>query len=204
MNDSMSSGGGGFGGGSSQSGSMGGMGGMDGSGGGAGSMGGDNSMDLAMGGSVETEDITGEQALAQSQELGAAADMADVELAQLNLDLIKDIVLEVSKKTLQENQEAQEESAEEANEQSIAQANAEEDRLAQAAMEGSTDEDALAALLGYNPAFRAYQHPQMADGELYPPRDIYGDKRNYDNPAARFFNGASDAKHKAMVRSQYQ
>ncbi len=164
----------------------------------------DNEMDLAMGGSVKTQDITGEEALAQSQELGAAADMADIELAQLNLDLIKDIVLEVSKKTLQENMEAQEEAMEGANEQSIAEANAQEDALAKAALEGSTDEDALAALLGYNPAFRAYQQPQMADGDLYPPRDIYTDKKNYDNPAARFFNGASDAKHKAMVRSQYQ
>jgi len=168
------------------------------------SMGGDNSMDLAMGGSVETEDVTGEQALAQSEELGTAADMADIELAQLNLDLIKDIVLEVTNKTMQENMEAQEEAAEEANEQSIAQANAQEDALAKAAMEGSTDEDALAALLGYNPAFRAYQQPQMADGDLYPPRDIYGDKKNYDNPAARFFNGASDTKHRAMIRSQYE
>ena len=130
--------------------------------------------------------------------------MADVELASLNLDLIKDIVLEVANKTLQENMEAQEEAMEEANEQSIAEANAQEDALAQAAMEGSTDEDAMAALLGYNPNFRAYQQPQMADGAMYKPRDIYGDKKNYDNPNARFFNGASDAKHRAMVRSQYE
>jgi hypothetical protein len=163
-----------------------------------------DSMDLAMGGSVETQDITGEEALAQSEELSVGADMADVELAQLNLDLIKDIVLEVTNKTLQENMDAQEEAAEEANEQSIAEANAQEDALAQAAMEGSTDEDAMAALLGYNPNFRAYQQPQMADGAIYVPREIYGDKKNYDNPAARFFNGASDARHRAMVRSQYE
>jgi len=204
MESSMSSSGGGFGSSSSQSGSMGGMGSMDGSGGSMGGMGNDNNMDLAMGGSVETQDITGEEALAQSEQLSAGANMADIELASLNLDLIKDIVLEVTNKTLQENMEAQEEAMEEANEQSIAEANAQEDALAQAAMEGSTDEDAMAALLGYNPNFRAYQQPQMADGAIYVPRDIYGDKKNYDNPNARFFNGASDAKHRAMVRSQYE
>ena len=161
-------------------------------------------MDLAMGGSVQTEDLTGEDALAQSGELARGADMADIELASLDLDLIRDIVNSVAERTLQDIKDEQEDSMEEANEQSIAQANAEEDRLAQEAMAGSTDESALVALLGYNPDFRAYQQPQMADGELYPPKDIYSDKKNYDNPAARFFNGASDAKHRSMVRSQYQ
>jgi hypothetical protein len=162
------------------------------------------SMDLAQGGSVQTEDITGESALNASEQLSQGADMADIELASLDLNLIRDIVNGVAERTLQDIKDEQEDSMEEANEQSIALANAEEDRLAQEAMAGSTDESALVALLGYNPDFRAYQQPQMADGELYPPRDIYTDKKNYDNPAARFFNGASDAKHKAMVRSQYQ
>jgi len=160
--------------------------------------------DLAQGGSVQTEDITGEAALAQSEELSAAADMADIELASLDLDLIRDIVNGVAERTLKDIKDEQEDAMEEANEQSIAQANAEEDRLAQEAMAGSTDESALVALLGYNPDFRAYQQTQIADGELYPPKDIYKDKKNYDNPAARFFNGASDVKHKAMVRSQYE
>ena len=162
------------------------------------------SMDLAQGGSVQTEDITGEAALAQSEELGAAADMAGIELATLDLDLIRDIVNSVAERTLQDIKDEQEDAMEEANEASIAEANAEEDRLAQEAMSGSTDESALIALLGYNPNFRAYQQPQMADGNMYMPKDIYTDKKNYDNPAARFFNGASDAKHKAMVRSQYE
>jgi len=162
------------------------------------------SMDLAMGGSVQTEDITGESALSASEQLTQGADMADIELASLDLDLIRDIVNSVAERTLQDIKDEQEDSMEEANEASIAQANAEEDRLAQAAMAGSTDESALVALLGYNPDFRAYQQPQMADGDLYPPKDIYTDKKNYDNPAARFFNGASDAKHKSMVRSQYR
>ena len=162
------------------------------------------SMDLAQGGSVQTEDITGESALNTSEQLTQGADMADIELASLDLNLIRDIVNGVAERTLQDIKDEQEDAMEEANEQSIAQANAEEDRLAQEAMAGSTDESALVALLGYNPDFRAYQQTQMADGELYPPRDIYADKKNYDNPAARFFNGASDAKHRAMIRSQYE
>jgi len=204
MNSSMSSSGGGFGSSSSQSSGMGGMNSMDGSGSSMGNVGGDNSMDLAMGGSAQTEDITGESALSASEQLSQGADMADIELASLDLNLIRDIVNGVAERTLQDIKDEQEDSMEEANEQSIAQANAEEDRLAQEAMAGSTDESALVALLGYNPDFRAYQQPQMADGELYPPKDIYSDKKNYDNPAARFFNGASDAKHRSMVRSQYE
>jgi len=204
MNSSMSSSGGGFGSSSSQGSGMGSMNSMDGSGSSAGNAGSDNSMDLAQGGSVQTEDITGESALSASEQLSQGADMADIELASLDLNLIRDIVNGVAERTLQDIKDEQEDTMEEANETSIAQANAEEDRLAQAAMAGSTDESALVALLGYNPDFRAYQQPQMADGDLYPPKDIYTDKKNYDNPAARFFNGASDAKHKSMVRSQYE
>lgn len=162
------------------------------------------SIDLAQGGSVQTEDITGEAALSASEQLTQGANMADIELASLDLDLIRDIVNGVAERTLQDIKDEQEESMEEANEASIAEANAEEDRLAQEAMAGSTDESALVALLGYNPNFRAYQQPQITDGELYPPKDIYTDKKNYDNPAARFFNGASDEKHRQMVRGQYQ
>ena len=67
-----------------------------------------------------------------------------------------------------------------------------------------TIEDAQAALLGYNPNFRAYQQDQMADADFYKPKDIYEGQQNYDNPAARFFNGASDSKHRDMVRQQYE
>jgi len=162
------------------------------------------SMDLAQGGSLQTEDITGESALSASEQLSQGADMADIELASLDLDLIRDIVNGVAERTLQDIKDEQEDAMEEANEASIAEANAEEDRLAQEAMAGSTDESALVALLGYNPDFRAYQQPQITDGDLYPPKDIYTDKKNYDNPAARFFNGASDETHRQMVRSQYQ
>lgn len=82
--------------------------------------------------------------------------------------------------------------------------NEQEDELVAAALAGSDDEDAQAALLGYNPNFRAYQQPQMADADFYKPKDIYAGQENYDNPNARLFNGASDATHRAMVRQQYE
>ena len=82
--------------------------------------------------------------------------------------------------------------------------NEEEDELVAAALAGSDDEDAQAALLGYNPNFRAYQQDQIADADFYKPKDIYEGQQNYDNPAARFFNGASDSKHNEMVRQQYE
>lgn len=79
-----------------------------------------------------------------------------------------------------------------------------EDSLVAEALAGSTDADAQAALLGYNPSFRQYTQPQMTDGEYYAPKDIYSGQQNYDNPNARFFNGASDATHREMVRQQYE
>jgi hypothetical protein len=82
--------------------------------------------------------------------------------------------------------------------------NEEEDELVAAALAGSDDEDAQAALLGFNPNFRAYQQPQMTDADFYKPKDIYAGQKNYDNPNARFFNGASDATHRKMVRQQYE
>ena len=82
--------------------------------------------------------------------------------------------------------------------------NEKEDELVAAALAGSDDEDAQAALLGFNPNFRAYQQPQMADADFYEPKDIYPGQENYDNPAARLFNGASDATHRQMIRQQYE
>ena len=82
--------------------------------------------------------------------------------------------------------------------------NEKEDELVAAALGGSDDEDAQAALLGFNPNFRAYQQPQMPDAGFYEPKDIYPGQENHDNPAARFFNGASDATHRQMIRQQYE
>jgi len=164
----------------------------------------DNDTALAQGGSVQTEDITGESALAQSNELSQGADMADIELASLNLDLIADVVNSIAKNTLKDIKEEQEEEMEQANEKSIAESNALEDELVAEALAGSDSEEAQLALLGFNPDFRAYQQPQLPDGEIYPPKQVYAGQENYDNPSSRFFNGASDAKHKQMVRSQYE
>lgn len=79
-----------------------------------------------------------------------------------------------------------------------------EDNLVEAALAGDTGEDERAALLGYNPKIRQYQQPQMLDNSFYAPKDIYGDQRVFDNPSARFFNGASDETHYNMVRQQYE
>lgn len=89
-------------------------------------------------------------------------------------------------------------------EMSAEEQNAQEDALVAAAESGDDSEDAKAALLGYNPNFRAYQTQQMADASFYDPKEIYEEQKNYDNPDARFFNGASDAKHRDMVRQQYE
>jgi hypothetical protein len=88
-------------------------------------------------------------------------------------------------------------------EQSIEEQNAEEDELVEKALSGDDGEDAQAALLGYNPNFRAYQQPQMPDSQFYQPKEIYEGQKNYDNPNSRFFNGASDELHNQMVRQQY-
>ena len=82
--------------------------------------------------------------------------------------------------------------------------NQQEDDLVAEALEGSEDEDAQSALLGYNPNFRAYQQPQMPGGDIYNDQGVYENQKTYDNPNARLFNGASDALHREMVRSQYE
>ncbi len=81
-----------------------------------------------------------------------------------------------------------------------------EDRLVQEAIAGSTSEDANAAYLGYNPTFRDYIAPQVyGSGQtFYAPKSIYTNNTNYDHPNQRFFNGASDVKHRALVRMQYE
>ena len=92
---------------------------------------------------------------------------------------------------------------EEEEQESFEDQNAKEDELVEKALSGDDSEDAQAALLGYNPEFRAYQTPQLPDSQFYQPKEIYGEQQNYDNPNQRFFNGASDTLHKEMVRQQY-
>lgn len=95
-------------------------------------------------------------------------------------------------------------SDEEEEPQSFEDTNAKEDELVEKALSGDDSEDAQAALLGYNPEFRAYQTPQLPDNQFYQPKDIYDTQENYDNPNQRFFNGASDVIHREMVRQQYE
>jgi hypothetical protein len=116
------------------------------------------------------------------------------------LDLAIDQVFQPA---LNKNADIQIEQSEE-EQVSFEEQNAEEDVLVEQALSGDESEDAQAALLGYNPKFRAYQSQQMPDGQFYQSKEIYGGQENYDNPAARFFNGASDEKHRAMVRQQYE
>ena len=96
------------------------------------------------------------------------------------------------------------EQIEEQEQENTEEQNAKEDELVEKALSGDDSEDAQAALLGYNPEFRAYQTPQIPDGNLYQPKDIYDEQQNYDNPNQRFFNGASDELHREMVRQQYE
>lgn len=80
----------------------------------------------------------------------------------------------------------------------------EEADLVAKAFAGSDDEDAKAALLGYNPLFSQYTAAQLADADFYKDKEIYPNQKNHDNPQGRFFNGASDELHRQMVRQQYE
>ena len=153
---------------------------------------------LADGGAVETNDITGEQDLATSNE-------ALTQLAMLNdpTNPINQIINDITANLITQAVADAEETAEESAEASVESQNAQEDALVAEALAGSDDEDAQAALLGYNPNFRAYQQPQMQGGEIYNDQGVYENQKTYDNPRAGLFNGASDALHREMVRSQY-
>ena len=154
---------------------------------------------LADGSAVETNDITGEQDLATSNE-------ALTQLAMLNdpTNPVNQIINDITSALITQAVADAEETAEESAEASVESQNAQEDALVAEALAGSDDEDAQAALLGYNPNFRAYQQPQMPGGDIYNDQGVYLDQKTYDNPRAGLFNGASDALHREMVRSQYE
>ena len=154
---------------------------------------------LANGSAVETNDITGEQALSTSNE-------AIEQLAMLNdpTNPINQIINDVAKTLITQAASDAEEVAEESAEASVESQNAKEDALVAEALAGSDDEDAQAALLGYNPNFRAYQQPQMPGGDIYNDQGVYENQKTYDNPRAGLFNGASDQLHRDMVRQQYE
>ena len=129
--------------------------------------------------------------------------LLEVELASLDQNII-DNAINSAIDTIIQNQLLAEDNFKEDNSDEGQLTAEEEDTLVAAAQSGDDSEDAQAALLGYNPNFRAYQAPQLPDSQFYQPKEIYGGQENYDNPNQRFFNGASDATHREMVRQQYK
>ena len=133
----------------------------------------------------------------------ASLDVNELSKLDLTSTIVDDIINGVTNNLIQEAAKAAEEVAEESAEESFEEQNAKEDALVDKALSGDDSEDAQAALLGYNPQFRAYQSPQLPDSQFYQPKEIYDAQKNYDNPNQRLFNGASDARHREMVRQQY-
>ena len=148
----------------------------------------------------ETGNISIESIIEQSINIEIVIDTFDVVTATNVIENTLTNVLSLERSVIAEQKQNQEESEEEAKEESL---EVQEDLVA-AAIAGDDSEDAQAALMGYNPNFAQYQQPQMADADFYAPKEIYEGQKNYDNPAARFFNGASDTIHKEMVRQQYE
>ena len=129
--------------------------------------------------------------------------LIEVELASLDQNIIDKAINSAIDTIIQNQLQAEDNFKEDTSDEGQLTAE-EEDTLVAAAQLGDDSEDAQAALLGYNPNFRAYQAPQLPDSQFYQPKEIYGGQENYDNPNARFFNGASDATHREMVRQQYE
>jgi hypothetical protein len=129
--------------------------------------------------------------------------LIEVELASLDQNIIDNAINSAIDTIIQNQLQAEDNFKEDTSDEGQLTAE-EEDTLVAAAQSGDDSEDAQAALLGYNPNFRAYQAPQLPDSQFYQPKEIYGGQENYDNPNQRFFNGASDATHREMVRQQYK
>lgn len=148
--------------------------------------------------------ISAESIALQSQQSGMnleiVVDSFEIASAETIAETALNSLLTLERNIVSEQRQQQEEREEEAQEE----AQQEQEDLVAAALAGDDSEDAQAALLGYNPNFAQYQQPQMADADFYAPKEIYEGQKNYDNPAARFFNGASDATHREMVRQQYE
>jgi len=148
----------------------------------------------------KTGNISAESIIEQSINIEITIDTFEVATATNVIENTLTNILSLEDNVIAEQIENQEESEEEAKQESL---ETQEDLVA-AAIAGDDSEDAQAALMGYNPNFAQYQQPQMADADFYAPKEIYEGQQNYDNPAARFFNGASDATHREMVRQQYE
>ena len=137
-----------------------------------------------------------------ASENGQSIFAAEFELASLDQNILDDAINSVINTMLLMQNAAEDNFKEDTSDEGQL-TTEEEDALVASAQSGDISEDAQAALLGYNPNFRAYQTPQMQDVQFYAPKDIYDTQKNYDNPNQRFFNGASDATHREMVRQQY-
>jgi hypothetical protein len=137
-----------------------------------------------------------------ASENGQSIFAAEFELASLDQNILDDAINSVINTMLLMQNTAEDNFKEDTSDEGQLTAE-EEDALVASAQSGDTSEDAQSALLGYNPNFRAYQTPQIQDAQFYAPKDIYDTQKNYDNPNQRFFNGASDATHREMVRQQY-
>jgi hypothetical protein len=156
---------------------------------------------------LSTQELTGEVPDLGSSTISYTfgnidATVAD-EISSIIVAEINQLIIDITKRTLEEANEMGEPLDEVSEEELEAQQKLEDD-LVQQAIDGDTSEDAQAALLGYNPNFREYVQPQMkVQAQWYTSDGIYELQQNYDNPNQRFFNGASDVKHRAMVRQQY-
>lgn len=150
---------------------------------------------------IETQDITGEEALAQSLENNQVIDtQVTINTIPLISELdfvgrfVADFISSLPEITEPEEQEEVDEDLE-AFKEAV---------LVGKALKGDDSEDSKVALLGYNPAFSSYLTNQMADGKTYESKDVYTESKNYDNPNSRFFNGASDIKHEQLIELQYR
>jgi hypothetical protein len=156
---------------------------------------------------LSTQELTGEvEDLGSGQvtysfgniDATVANDISSIIAAELN-----QMIIDITKRTLEEANEMGEPLDEVSEEELEAQQKLEDD-LVEKAIAGDDSEDAQAALLGYNPNFRKYVKPQMpTNSNWYSSEGIYTEQRNWDNPNQRFFDGASDVRHRAMIRLQY-
>jgi hypothetical protein len=169
-----------------------------------------NGIDTSTGLSNDTGMINSDQLLSNSQlgiesvnETDQSVFAVEFEMAALNENVLDDVINNVINTVILMQNAAEDNFKEDTSDEGQLTAE-EEDTLVAAAQSGDDSEDAQAALLGYNPNFRAYQQPQIPDTAFYLPKEIYSSQKNYDNPNGRLFNGASDTLHREMVRQQYE
>jgi hypothetical protein len=157
---------------------------------------------------LSTQELTGEVPDLGSSTISYTFGNIDAtvanEISSIIVAEINQLIIDITKRTLEEANEMGEPLDEVSEEELEAQQKLEDD-LVQKAIDGDTSEDATSALLGYNPNFREYVQPQMkVQAQWYTSDGIYELQQNYDNPSSRFFSGASDETHRKMVRQQYE